>query len=394
MKMGACYSKSGHEVNSSYRENRKPHEKRKSKHSVKNGRVKSFYDKEFPNNPGVIQNDLADTVYTEDSHTIHDVLDEDCISRSQQTSLDHLVKDTNKNIETLTSYRKSSNTLCNSDICDVGRNSDSCEVGNSKSTSCNSEHLDTCNGKVIASDSGIVVENSDHLDSLIHCQKDNQETDQNVNVPSRPNTLPLELNLEPVHSCTCSSLELTSSTPNRSQTEHSSSSNGECQGHFLSTGLHMNRSAETLVLKSSLKKNKSNFKKKKSRLSWKSADSLDLPDAMATSMDRVKSLASSIFGFADEMNLNAPLATFDSVDFALGSSYDFSKHARSSNCVEYCSNTFNFKFDFSGLEGDKRRSVTSVERIVETPKGEACADLDKIKLAIRQSSVSTPIEQR
>ena len=386
--MGACYSKSGHEVDSSLKENRKPFDKRKSKHSMKNGSLKTSYDKEFPNNPEVIQNDLSDTVYTEDSHTIHAV--EDCINKSQQTSLDLLVKDANKNIESLTSYSKNSSTLCNSD---------SYEIGNGKNTLCNSENLEICDGKVITSDSGIVVENTDHTDSFLQCQQNRDlHTVHSDNVLNRPDTLPLELNLDPVHSSTCSSSELTRSTPHRSQTEHSTdchSSNGECHGPLLSTGLYMNRSSETLVLKSSLKKDKNNFRKKKSRLSWKSADSLDLPDAMATSMDRTKSVASSIFGgCADEMNLNAPLATFDSVDFAVGNSYDFSKHIRSSNCVEYCSDTFHFKFDFSGLEGDKRRSVTSVERHIETPKGESYTDVDKIKLAIRQSSVTTPTEQR
>ena len=386
--MGACTSKSGHEVDSLYKENRKPLDKHKSRNSMKNGSLKTKYDSEFPNIPCVIQNDLSDTVYTEDSHTIHAL--EDCINKSQQTSLDLLVKDANKNIESLTSYRKNSNTLCNSD---------NLETSNSKSTLCNSDNSDVCDGKVVTSDSGIVVDNIDHTDTTLQTTKDGHDLPRihSEVVANRPNTLPLELNLEPVHSCTCSSSELPSFASNRSQTGHSSgshSNNGECQGHLLSTGLHMNRSSETLILKSSLKKDKSNFRKKKSRLSWKSADSLDLPEAMATSMDRTKSVASSIFGCADEMLLNAPLAAFDSVDFAIGNSYDFSKlcnHGnRSSNCVEYCSDTFHFKFDFSGIEGDKRRSVTSVDRSI----GESATDLDKIKLAIRQSSVSTPIEER
>ena len=388
--MGGCTSKTGHEVDSLYRENRKPLDKHKRKSGVKNGSVKTKYlDCEFPNNPGVVQNDLSDTVYTEDSHTFHAV--EDCINKSQQTSLDLLVKDANKNIESLTSYRTNSGTkLFNSDTFEASTSK------SSKSTLNNVENLDTCDGKVVTSDSGIVVENTGNSDDVfktIHTEAIKVPKIHSDIIPHRPNSLPIPLNLEPIHSCTCSSSELTSSTSNRSQAVHSAGSfgnDGECQGHLLPTGLHMNRSSETLILKSSLKKDKGNFKKKKSRLSWKSADSLDLPDAMATSMDRAKSLASSIFGFADEMNLNAPLATFDSIDFAVGNSYDFSKLSRSSNCVEYCSDTFNFKFDFSGLEGDKRRSVTSVDRSI----GESSTDVDKIKLAIRQSSVSTPIEER
>lgn len=385
--MGGCYSKTGHEVDSAYRENRKPLDKRKSKNSIKNGSVKNKYDTEFPNNPGVVQNDLSDTVYTEDSHTCHAV--EDCLNKSQQTSLDHLlIKDANKNIEALTSYSKTSDTLGNSD------NFEASTSDSSGNALCSSENIDVCDGKVVTSDSGIVVENTERLNQALQTEKnkvDDVPKIQSDTVQNRPISLPLSL--EPVHSCTCSSSELTNPVLNRSQTEHSTGSPGnygECQGHLLSTELYMNRSSETLILKSSLKKEKGNFKKKKSRLSWKSADSLDLPDAMATSMDRTKSLASSIFGFADEMNLNAPLATFDSVDFAIGNSYDFSKLCRSSNCVEYCSDTFHFKFDFSGLEGDKRRSVTSVDRSI----GESSTDLDKIKLAIRQSSVSTPIEER
>ena len=386
--MGGCTSKTGHEVDSLYRENRKPVDKHKRKSGVKNGSVKKQYlDCEFPNNPGVVQNDLSDTVYTEDSHTFHAV--EDCINKSQQTSLDHLVKDANKNIESLTSYRTSSgNKLCNSDTLETSTNK------SSKSTLNNVENSDTCDGKVVTSDSGIVVENTGYSDDVFSTEHSVPIEVPKIHsefVPHRPNSLPLPFNLEPIHSHTCS--ELTSSSSSRSQAVHSAGSlgnEGECQGHLLSAGLHMNRSSETLMLKSSLKKDKGNLKKKKSRLSWKSADSLDFPDAMATSMDRAKSLASSIFGFADEMNLNAPLATFDSIDFAIGNSYDFSKLTRSSNCVEYCSDTFNFKFDFSGLEGDKRRSIASVDRSI----GESSTDVDKIKLAIRQSSVSTPLEER
>ena len=391
--MGGCTSKTGHEVDSLYRDNRKPVDKHKKKSSVKNGSVKKKYlDCEFPNNPGVVQNDLSDTVYTEDSHTFHAV--EDCINKSQQTSLDHLVKDlvkdANKNIESMTNYRTSSgNKLCNSDTLEASTNK------SSKSTLNNVENSDTCDGKVVASDSGIVVENTGYSDDVFKTEHSVEEEVPKIHseiVPHRPTSLPLPLNLEPIHSHTCS--ELTSSSSSRSQVVHSAGSlgnDGECQGHLLSAALHMNRSSETLMLKSSLKKDKGNFKKKKSRLSWKSADSLDLPDAMATSLDRAKSLASSIFGFADEMNLIAPLATFDS-EFAIGNSYhDFSKLTRSSNCVEYCSDTFNFKFDFSGLEGDKRRSIASVDRSIG---GESCPDVDKIKLAIRQSSISTPIEER
>lgn len=261
--MGGCYSKTGHEVDSAYRENRKPLDKRKSKNSIKNGSVKNKYDTEFPNNPGVVQNDLSDTVYTEDSHTCHAV--EDCLNKSQQTSLDHLlIKDANKNIEALTSYSKTSDTLCNSD------NFEASTSDSSGNALCSSENIDVCDGKVVTSDSGIVVENTERLNHALQTEKnkvDDVPKIQSDTVQNRPISLPLSL--EPVHSCTCSSSELTNPVLNRSQTEHSTGSPGN-------------------------------------------------------------------------------------------------------------------------YEGDKRRSVTSVDRSI----GESSTDLNKIKLAIRQSSVSTPIEER
>lgn len=264
--MGGCTSKTGHEVDSLYRENRKPLDKHKRKSGVKNGSVKTKYlDCEFPNNPGVVQNDLSDTVYTEDSHTFHAV--EDCINKSQQTSLDLLVKDANKNIESLTSYRPNSGTkLFNSDTFEVSTSK------SSKSTLNNVENLDTCDGKVVTSDSGIVVENTGNSDDVfktVHTEAIKVPKIHSDIIPHRPNSLPIPLNLEPIHSCTCSSSELTSSTSNRSQAVHSAGS-------------------------------------------------------------------------------------------------------------------------FGNDEGDKRRSVTSVDRSI----GESSTDVDKIKLAIRQSSVSTPIEER
>ncbi|KAL8601515.1 hypothetical protein ACOMHN_000457 [Nucella lapillus] len=68
------------------------------------------------------------------------------------------------------------------------------------------------------------------------------------------------------------------------------------------------------LLKSNLKKQGQGRgdQSKHVRMSWKSADSLDLCSAMNTCMDRAKSEASDVFG--DDISFRAPLAQFDSVD--------------------------------------------------------------------------------
>ncbi|XP_076458673.1 uncharacterized protein LOC143292362 [Babylonia areolata] len=69
----------------------------------------------------------------------------------------------------------------------------------------------------------------------------------------------------------------------------------------------------TRLLKSNLKKQgQERGEGKHVRMSWKSADSLDLHTSMYTCMDRAKSEASDVFG--DDVSFRAPLAQFDSVE--------------------------------------------------------------------------------
>ncbi|KAK7507272.1 hypothetical protein BaRGS_00001207 [Batillaria attramentaria] len=92
-----------------------------------------------------------------------------------------------------------------------------------------------------------------------------------------------------------------------------------CRTHGLKGGnapTHRHSDMLGLVLKSNLKKHGSGRgDAKRVRMSWKSADSLDMGATMNTCMDRAKSEASEIFG--DDVSFRAPLAQFDSVDCQL-----------------------------------------------------------------------------
>lgn len=402
--MGTCYSKTGQEIDQD--SEKRPKERRKG--SQKNGHSKSL------KNPRLvidipIQRDLSDTVYTEDSHFC--IADEaNCINKSMQTSLNNLNRDANKNIEALTG-------------CEIMEQSD-CVVINDKSKwkSNNTpsaqdvqkeivKNLELRDGKVSTSDSGIVVEGCKSCEGVEENSEVNDKCPENLETRMDSFDQACENcgceSEEPEHTgnakCSCNHTNTTYCDSHRHSvlTEHSNSCSchGECQGHLFSESsrsYHVNTSSENLILKSSLKKDNSERSRRKKGLSWKSADSLDYLESMAISLDRTKSVCSSILG--DDISLfNAPLATFDSVDFALGSSYDFSKRFGESlkNQVGYCSDTLQFQFDFSGLEGDNRESVASIDRLSESYKRtESPADLDKIRLAIRQNSLGTPTEHR
>ncbi|KAH3867179.1 uncharacterized protein LOC127867475 isoform X1 [Dreissena polymorpha] len=154
--MGTCYSKAGHEAGAQSKEKR-PKEKKGEKNghadSVKNHLV-------VPE----IQKDLSDTIYTEDSHIPCPNID-NCLNKSQQTSLEKLTRDANKNIET-----KTFEDFVNKDEClaietEWGEN----DFADAR-TALLSKHvdMDVPDGKVSASDSGIVVElsckNCDRVD--------------------------------------------------------------------------------------------------------------------------------------------------------------------------------------------------------------------------------------
>lgn len=399
--MGACYSKSGQDVMTD-REKR-PRERKKN--SQKNGHTGSFKtDRLVLDIP--IQKDLSDTVYTEDSHfVVTDVTN--CINKSQQTSLDRLTRDANKNIENLTGCEViEQNDLVVISDTNVNTKDHSRDTENDqKGVGVMSRHLETTDGKVSTSDSGIVVETCKGCENIEPNLDGKDEYSESFE--THLNSLENETNHTGVNeqeiiqrSCACSNSKICDSQRQRIHTDHSNtnSCHGECQGHLFSKSsrpFHVNNSSESLILKSSLKKGSGKTRRKKG-LSWKSADSLDWVESMAISLDRTKSVCSSILG--DDISLlNAPLAAFDSVDYALGSSYDFSKRLGGSmrNNVDYCSDTFQFQFDFSGLEGENRQSVASLDRLSESNKtSESTTDLDKIRLAIRQNSLGTPTEQR
>ncbi|XP_060083591.1 uncharacterized protein LOC132562834 [Ylistrum balloti] len=139
---------------------------------------------------------------------------------------------------------------------------------------------------------------------------------------------------------------------------------GECRTQISSPSKLANRKSDIVILKPSLKKagEKSD---KKYRLSWKSTDSLDWTGTLLTSLDRCQSEASEFGG--DDLSIRAPLAEFDSIDF-LGSTELLSNKKRTSSFVDYNSETFQFQFDFSGLES--HRKYKSCDSAPVTPQSE------------------------
>ncbi|XP_069123438.1 uncharacterized protein [Argopecten irradians] len=136
---------------------------------------------------------------------------------------------------------------------------------------------------------------------------------------------------------------------------------GECR---TSPSKLANRKSDIIILKPSLKK-RGEKSDKKYRLSWKSTDSLDWTGTLFTSLDRCQSEASEFGG--DDLSIRAPLAEFDSIDF-LGSTELLSNKKRTSSFVDYNSETFQFQFDFSGLESN--RKYKSCDSAPVTPQSE------------------------
>ncbi|XP_021365340.1 uncharacterized protein LOC110458095 isoform X2 [Mizuhopecten yessoensis] len=139
---------------------------------------------------------------------------------------------------------------------------------------------------------------------------------------------------------------------------------GECRTQLSSPSKLANRKSDIVILKPSLKRTGAKSDKKY-RLSWKSTDSLDWTATLLTSLDRCQSEASEFGG--DDLSIRAPLAEFDSIDF-LGSTEFLSKKKRASSFVDYNSETFQFQFDFSGLESD--RKYKSCDSAPVTPQSE------------------------
>ena len=104
------------------------------------------------------------------------------------------------------------------------------------------------------------------------------------------------------------------------------------------------RNSEIINLKPSLKKSGQSKSDRKLRLSWKSNTSLDWTDTLYNSLDRYRSEASDMF--SDELSIHAPLAQFDSLDFLAS---DPARKDRRS-IIDFNSDTFQFQFNFSGLD--------------------------------------------
>lgn len=391
--MGTCYSKSGHDIDSG-RTNR-PRGRKKNSQENEHAEPKENH-RLVINVP--IQKDLSDTVYTEDSHIVTTDA-ADCINKSQQTSLDRLTRDSNKNIESLTDCGN-----LEQNGCDVIRErnaklKDHCSDVAQELIQNSSKHLHLRNGNVSTSDSGIVLEMCKCCERAEVSKDTNDEYSEDFEIQINSS----ENETDPV-ACSTNTTDLVTdqcfctknciSHGHRLVTDCSNtcSCHGECQGHLFSKSsmpYHVNTSSHSLLFKSSLKKKNTRLRQKKV-LSWKSADGLDWVECM----DRTKSVCSSIFGDGISL-LNAPLATFDSVDFTLGSSYDYSKNFQegiNGNQIDYCSDVF--QFDFSGLEGDIRQSIPSIDRLsVSNTRIESTTELDK-RLATCQNPQATPTEQR
>lgn len=402
--MGTCYSKSGHEAALPDKSKLPRDKKKRSSRNGHNGSLRK--PRLVIEDCDSIQKDVSDTVYTEDSHFIQGTDVDNCINKSQQTSLEKLVKDFNNKESDDESENTGRFEVTDQDDCLIIDSALNCrdadlndkDVQNNLNERLKQLDASVRDGKVSTSDSGIVMETCRGCDKQNCDLKDSHSRDFETSADSVDSDN-VPLTAESTHTkvvnqsdCTCSK-SVKGARGHVTHTDHSS--NGECQGHYFSRSF-VNTSSESL-LKSSLKQKGTcnNIRRRKKRLSWKSADSLDWLDSMTICLDRTKSVCSSILG--DDISLlNAPLATFDS-DFALGSSHDFSKRLGDNmeNNVQYSSDTFQFQFDFSGLEGNNRQSVGSIDRISESNNTtESSTDLDKIQLAIRHLSVGTPTEHR
>ncbi|KAL5019515.1 hypothetical protein ScPMuIL_002407 [Solemya velum] len=119
---------------------------------------------------------------------------------------------------------------------------------------------------------------------------------------------------------------------------------GECKTHLLSP--QSKRNSDVIIIKRG--KNRNSKSDQKLRLSLNSTDSLDWTQLLTTSLDRTQSQASEMF--YDELSIHAPLAQFDSIDFLLSNTDLLSKNSCTNSYVDYSTDTFQFKFDFSGLE--------------------------------------------
>lgn len=138
------------------------------------------------------------------------------------------------------------------------------------------------------------------------------------------------------------------------------------------------KNSDLIQLKPSLKKK--GFKSdRKFRLSWKSSDELDWTSSFGSSLDRCTSETSDFY-FFDELNIRAPLATFDSFDF-LGSTNRLCE-SRTNSYISYDSETFSFKFDFSALDPQTK---------VKCDTAPATPEKDSKKVLRRQDSRASAV---
>lgn len=146
---------------------------------------------------------------------------------------------------------------------------------------------------------------------------------------------------------------------------------GECKTHLLSP--QSKRNSDIIIIKRG--KNHNSQSDKKLRLSLNSTDSLDWTQLLTTSLDRAQSQASGMF--YDELSIHAPLAQFDSIDFLLSNTDLLSKSNCTNSYVDYNTDTFQFKFDFSGLEMKRGEGCVEEESegVVESGAENECSGI-------------------
>lgn len=314
--MGACYSKSGHDVDVA---------KKKSPHSKKN---KNGINLTIEYSP------VRSPNHDEDKLSIFD---------EKEAENDRVVLEYNGNVE--------GQCLCSAD------NGNSKVVCSGKCASCDGGNTGDLlpSDEVVSSDSKVtskVASASDSGIESLHAQESHHSSQTLCD-----KTKPYQIGDEE---------ETLASLKNENHENH-----GEFPAPSTS---RPNRFSEIIYLKSSLKK-PGVHSGRCSRLSCKSSDSLDWTATLINSLDRCQSEASEFF--CDDFNITAPLAAFDSIDFMSSAGSLLRNRLSRASIVDHNSDTFQFQFDFSGIEteGAEASSVPiSPESLPCSPKNAVSPD--------------------
>ncbi|XP_062610721.1 uncharacterized protein LOC134272514 isoform X2 [Saccostrea cucullata] len=291
--MGACYSKSGHDVDNA---------KKKSPHSKKH------------------KNGIAVTIeYSPVRSPNHDE-DRLSIYDNESEKEDKIVKESNGNVE---------GQCCSKVVKDKekvvsgeeGKDSEKCDLVTSKESS----------DEVITSDSKVTEKVVSASDSGIE-------------------SLPAQ------ESCHSSQTFCDKTKPYQNSDEDKTIANPKNETHDIhgeftaQSRSRPYRFSDIIYLKSSLKK-PGRASGRHSRLSCKSTDSLDWTATLINSLDRCRSEASEFF--CEDFNISAPLAAFDSVDFMSSAGSLLRNRLSRASIVDHNNDTFQFQFDFSGIEAEE-----------------------------------------